>query len=126
METSTVVTQAIAEVHRCTARLIEIEAAVRAVQPVRDRAVIMYFYRHKTPCMGCPHPLWKQWRHHPKHAAHRWSAHHLQAPLRHLPRRADCAGLRPLVAEAVALQRYRSRLIHHLGALTSVLRENAR
>lgn len=102
-------------------RLVELEAEIRAAQPIRDRAVLMYLYRHKQPCLGCPHVSWKQWRSHPRHPVHRWLAHRLQSPLPHLPRKDDCKDLRPLVVEVLTLERRRAMLVQHLSALARVL-----
>jgi len=121
MDIQDILTTAADFVTQASSRLVELEAEIRAAQPVRDRAVLMYLYRHKLPCLGCPHVTWKQWRSHPRNPVHRWLAHRLQAPLPHLPRGDDCKDLRPLVVEVLTLERRRAMLVHHLSALARVL-----
>ena len=121
MDLQDIATAAADFVTQASPRLVEIEAEIRAAQPPRDGAVLMYLYRHQQPCMGCPHVTWKQWRSHPRRAVYRWSAHRLQTPLRHLPHSKDYADLRLLVIEALALERRRTTLVKHLSALARAL-----
>lgn len=114
-------TEAATAVSRMAERLVVLEREIRAAQPVRDRAVLMYLYRHDPHCLGCPHVIWKQWRSHPRRPIHRWSAHRIDSPLRHLPRREDCSQARPLIHEAVDLAAHRQVLVHHISALARSL-----
>ncbi len=121
MDIQEILTTAADFVTQASSRLVELEAEIRAAQPVRDRAVLMYLYRHKQPCLGCPHVTWRQWRNHPRRSIHRWSAHRLQTPLRHLPRGENGADLHRIVVEVLALERRRATFVRHLSALAQAI-----
>jgi len=50
-----------------------------------------------------------------------WSAYRLQSPLRHLPRNDDSTDLRPLVVEALALERRRTIFVRDLSAIAQTI-----
>lgn len=117
MDVQEIVATAADLVVQVSARLVSLQAEIRAAQPVGDGAVLLELYRHKPPCLGCPHVIWKQWRGHPHHPTRAWQAHRISDPLRRLPRCEEAAGLRPLVVEALALERQRAVLVKHFSAI---------
>ena len=110
-----------AAITRMSDRLRELEAEIRDAQPIRHGAVLMELYRHKPPCLGCPHVTWKQWKGHPHHPTRTWQAHRLASPLVHLPRGDGAATLRLLVREALSIEQRRTKLVQHLSVLAQVL-----
>ncbi|MDI3258463.1 MAG: hypothetical protein QJR02_02070 [Sinobacteraceae bacterium] len=102
-----------------TARLMQIEREIRDAQPKKSGAIILYLYTHSKRCNGCPHPVWKQWRYHPRNRMHRWVAHALPSSriTQRLPRNPPLPALNALVHEALAIDAKRQALIAAFGAL---------
>jgi len=111
-----------ATIRAISARLVTLEDEIRAAQPVRSGAVLMHLYWHKKQglCLGCPHPIWKQWRGHPYHPVRQWQAHPIDNPLARIRRNQK---LSALAKEAIAITDLRTDLIQALKTMRRVERK---
>lgn len=109
------------DVAAATNRLMAIAMRLQEIQPARDGLVTLSLKACRRKCLGCPHPTWFVWRHHPHRMVYRFSAHRITNPLQRLRSSGEfgtgAAEARTLVREALELIQGRSARVAHLSAV---------
>lgn len=114
------------ELSDISARMERLRLAIRQVQPPRNRSLLLYLYHHRKTCLGCPHPVWKQWSYHAENPLHKWQSHAVKTPLRRLPRDHVRRDLEPLVREVLALGKRKQSLVKRLSDLRKCLAQHGK
>lgn len=126
-------TGGLARMHYLNARLLELQADIKACQPRATGSVCLELYGCGRGCTGCPHPRWVQYLWTQETTARK--SHMLSInldrkgadPALVIPRTASySAYLRELICEAKAVQAERSQLLAAVPILRCAARRNAK